>query len=72
VNFNIIRDMVIKGESDVVNVHTEKIKRKRKGSAKGGVACVSLITEPEDKIYRISFLKKRRRNDNTSVPFGYI
>jgi hypothetical protein len=73
VNFTVIRDMVLKGVPDVVNVKTEKkIKRKRKGMTEGGSACVSLITEPEDKIYRLSFLKRRRQNDNTSVPFGYI
>jgi len=39
---------------------------------KGEGASVSIITEPEDKIYRISIFKRRRRDDNTSVPFGYI
>jgi hypothetical protein len=40
----------------VVNVHSEnKIKRKRKG----GGATVSIVTEAEDKIYRISFFKRR-------------
>jgi len=49
-----------------VNVHTEKkIKRKRKGGI------ISIVTEPEDKIYRISFFKRRRLGDNTSVPFAY-
>ena len=32
---------------------------------------VSIVTEPEDKIYKISFFKRRRLGDNTSVPFGY-
>jgi len=50
-----------------VTVHNEKnIKRKRRV---GGA--ISIITEPEDKIYRISFFKRRRLNDNNSVPFGY-
>jgi len=53
----------------VINVHTEKkIKRKRK-VVEGGL--VSIVTEPEDKIYRISFSKRRRLDDHTSVPFGY-
>jgi len=53
-------------EPPVINVHTQKrIKRKRKGRT------VSIVTEPEDKIYRISFFKRRRLGDNTSVPFGY-
>ena len=42
-----------------------KIKRKRKG---GGI--VSIVTEPEDNLYAISF-KRRGLNDKTSVPFGY-
>jgi len=51
----------------VINVHTgEKIKLKRKV---GGL--VTIVTEPEDKIYRISFFKRRRLDDHTSVPFGY-
>jgi len=60
--------MIFKGdESSVINVHTEhKIRGKRKGDG-----TVSIFTEPEDKIYRISFFKRRRLCDNTSVPFGY-
>ena len=45
-----------------------KINRKRKC---GGDGVVSIITEPEDKVYRISFFKRRRLSDETSVPFGY-
>jgi hypothetical protein len=37
VNFNVIREMVLKGAFDRVNVHTEKIKSKRKGQTEGGV-----------------------------------
>ena len=60
--------MILRTGDDVVNVHTErKIKRKRMGG--GGL--VAIVTEPEDKIYRISFFKRRRLGDNTSVPFGY-
>ena len=72
VNFERIKDMILRSEdesSPVINVHTEKkIKRKRK-VAGGGL--VSIVTEPEDKIYRISFFKRRRLDDHTSVPFGY-
>jgi hypothetical protein len=64
--------MILNGDPDVVKVHTDKIKRKRKGRAEGGCASVSLITEPEVKVYSISYLKRRRLNDNISVPFGYI
>ena len=52
-NFDVIRDMLLNGVP-VVTVYTEeKIKRKRKC---GGGGVVPIITEPEDKIYRISFL----------------
>ena len=51
-----------------VAVQTEKrIKRKRK--AAGGI--VSIRTDPEHKMYRISFSKRWRLAENTSVPFGY-
>jgi hypothetical protein len=52
VNFERIRDMIMRTGDEpptVVNVHTEKkIKRKRTG---GGL--VAIVTEPDDKIYRI-------------------
>jgi hypothetical protein len=53
VNFGVMRDMILGGnESDRVTVHTEhKIKRKRAGGR------IDIITEPEDKMYRISFLR---------------
>ena len=68
VNFEVIKEMILgKSESEQVTVHTEmKIKRKRK--AGGGV--VSIRTETEDKLYRISFFKRRRLHDNTTVPFA--
>jgi len=71
ITFEAIRDMVLRGnngdEPTVVTVHTEeRIKRMRKG---GGT--VSIVTEPDDKIYRISFFSRRRLVYNKSVPFGY-
>ena len=36
-----------------------------------GVELFSIVTEPEYKIYRISFFKRRRLDDHTIVPFGY-
>ena len=55
-------------EKRTVTVHRDhKIKRKRK--SEGGI--ISIVTEPENKIYRISFFKRRRLNDETSLPFGY-
>jgi hypothetical protein len=67
VNFDVIKDMILNGRpDDTVTAHTDKkIKRKKRGAG------VSVVTEPEDKIYRISFLKRQRLSDNTSVPFGY-
>jgi hypothetical protein len=57
-------------EQDTVTIHTErKIKRKR---GKDGEGRKQIVTESEDKIYRVSFLKRHRLQDNTSVPFGYI
>ena len=69
VSFNVIRDKILHHESDrVVIVHTEnKIKLKKKLGA-----AVSIITEPEDKRYRISFIKIRDLNGNNYVPFGYV
>jgi len=68
VNFESIRDMILRTGDAVVNVHTQrKVKRKRMG--RGGL--VAIVSEPEDKIYRISFFKRRRLGDNTSVLFGY-
>lgn len=68
VNFEKIKSMILKrNESQIVIVRTKnKIKRKR---GKGGI---NIVTEPADKTYRISFLKRRRLIDNTSLPFGYI
>jgi len=62
-----IKDMILSKKDETVIVRTEnKIKRKK---IDGGV---HLISEPEDKTYRVSFLKRRRLNDNMSLPFGYI
>jgi hypothetical protein len=60
--------MILKGTPSVVTVHTEKKIKRKKVDGTG----TALVTEPEDKIYRLSFLKRRRLADNTSVPFGYI
>jgi len=57
-----------RNEIRLVPVHTEKwIKRKRKA----GGCVVSIITELEYKLYRISFSKRLRLADKTSVPFAY-
>ena len=66
-NFDVIRDMVLEtGVEPTVTVHTEKkIERKREGGT------VAIVTETEDKTYRIAFFKRRSLADNSSVPFGY-
>jgi hypothetical protein len=53
VNFDVIRDMILRAnESEKVKVHTEnKIKRKSAGGR------IDIITEPEDEMYRVSFLR---------------
>jgi len=59
--------MILSKDDETVIVRTEnKIKRKK---IDGGV---HLISEPEGMTYRVSFLKRRRLNDNTSLPFVYI
>jgi hypothetical protein len=68
INFEKIRDMILNAnEDETVIVRTKnKIKRKR------GSGGVNIISQPEEKTYRVSFLKRRRLSDNTSLPFGYI
>jgi len=71
-HFDVIRAMILKGntgdEPPVINVHNQnKIKRKMKGVGEQ----ILLSPNPKIKIYRISFFKRRRLGDNTSVPFAY-
>ena len=68
VNFEKIKDTILsKKDDETVIVRTEnKIKSKK---IDGGVY---LISEREEKTYIVLFLKRRRLNDNTSLPFGYI
>jgi hypothetical protein len=70
INFDVIKNMILNPELvDVVTVRTEKkIKRKRMG----GGGFTQIVTEPEDKNYRVCFTKRRRLDDNSSVPYGYI
>ena len=64
VNFESIRCMILRGvgggKTDTVTVYTErKIKRKR-----GNGVRVEIVTEPEDKTYKVSFL---RGDDYTTI-----
>jgi len=68
VNFEKIKDMILsKKHDDTVILRTDNKNIRKK--IDGGV---HLISEPEDKTYKVSFLKRRRLKDNTSLPFGYI
>ena len=60
VNFEKIKEILSKDDETVIVRTENKIKRKK---IDGGVY---LISEPEDKTYRLSFLKRRHLNDNTS------
>ena len=59
-NFEKIKEILSKDDETVIVRTENKIKRKK---IDGGVY---LISEPEDKTYRLSFLKRRHLNDNTS------
>jgi hypothetical protein len=54
-------------ETATVTVHTDKeIKREWQS---GGI---HIVTEPENKIYRVPFFKRKRLQDSTSISFCYI
>jgi hypothetical protein len=73
VNFDVIRNMILNPEdNDTVTVRTEKKIKRKRNTCEGERACTQIVTEPEDKKYRVCFTKRRRLNDNTSIPFGYI
>ena len=68
VNFDVISAMIMEQGEPIVNVHTEHgIKRKRRADG-----LIDIVTEHENKRYRVSFFKRRRMHDNSSVPLGYI
>jgi hypothetical protein len=67
VNFEVLRSMISRREPESVTAHKDQnIKCKRKGES-----TVAIITEPEDKMYRVSFFKRKRLPDNSSVHIGY-
>jgi len=66
VNFAKMKDMILSKDAD----ETVIVRTKNKIKSKKSNGEVNLISEPEDKTYRVSFLKRRRLNDNTSLPFG--
>jgi hypothetical protein len=77
VNFESIKDMILCADvKDVITVRTErKIKRKfRKcdGSGPSSADMVTVVSEPEENIYRVSLHKRRHLDNFDSVPFVYI
>jgi len=71
VNFERLKQMILRGtETDTVTVHTARKSKRKRG--KVGDGRIQIVTKPEDKTYRVLLLKRRRLQDNTSVPFGYI
>jgi len=69
VNFERMKQLILRvTETDTVTVHTaRKIKRKR---CRDYDVSIRIVTEPENKTYRLSFLKRRRLQDNTSYCLG--
>jgi hypothetical protein len=77
VNFDSIRDMIFGTDAaDVITVRSErKIKRKKRtgdGSGPSSAGVAIIVSELEEKIYRVSFQKRSRLDDFDSVPFGYM
>jgi len=76
VNFDSIKDMALCADvKDVITIRTEKMRRKfRKcdGSGPSSADMVTVVSEPEEKLYRVSFHNRWRLDDFDSVPFGYI
>jgi len=71
VNFEKIKAMILgRDEKETITVHTQRKSKRKRG--KDGDGRVNIISEPEDKTLRVSFFKRRRLNDNSSVPFAYI
>jgi hypothetical protein len=77
VNFDNIRHMILNADAgDVIIVRTErKVKRKTRkcdGSGLHGADTVPIVSKPEEKVYRISFNKRRRLENQNSVPLEYV
>jgi hypothetical protein len=77
VNFDSIKDIILGTDArDVIIVRNErKIKRKKRmcdGSSLSSADMVTIMSEPKEKIYRVSFHKRRHLDGFDSVPFSYI
>ena len=67
-NFDTNKDLLLNGLSNsTVTVRTDKKMKQKRGDG----ACLSIVTEPVDNSYSVSLFKRRRTDDNTSVPFEY-
>ena len=53
-----------------VPTQPSRFARIKNSNERGGGACVSILTEPEDKMYRVSFFMRRRIDDNMSYCSG--
>jgi hypothetical protein len=76
-NFCSIKNMILVTDAaNIITVRTDrKIKRKMRkcgGSGPSSADTVTIVSEPEEKFYRVSIHKRRRLDDFDSVPFGYI
>ena len=66
-NFDKLKKLVLIGRSNsIAPGHMEK-----RSIEMGDGTCVSIVTEPVDNSNTISFFKRRLRDDNASVSFGY-
>jgi hypothetical protein len=66
VNCDVIRHILRADESEKLWC-TQRLKLSERAGGR-----IDIISEPEDKMYRVSYFKRRRLVDNTSIPFGYI
>jgi hypothetical protein len=68
VTFAKMKKMILSTDVDETVILRTKNKVKRKRCERG----VSIISQPEKMMYRISSLKRSLVNNNKSLPFGYI
>lgn len=68
VSFDGIKSLILgRGDTETVTDHIErKINRKRADIK------IHIFRQPENKVYRVSFLKRWRLCDNTSVLFSFV
>jgi hypothetical protein len=77
VNFDRVKDMILGSDTrNVVTVCTERENKRKKrkcdGTGPSSADIVPVVSELEEKVYRVSFHKSRQVDDFESVPFGFI